>query len=340
MKRLFTICLVLLLCASSAYSVKRTDARDSRADIERKIDAVNDVANGTVWFVDSGATGGATGVDWTNAVLTAEAAVDKASAEDTIWFAPGHNEAFTAADAVDADKAGLTFRGFGRGTLQPTFDYDDIDGEFVIGADNITLINLYFRASSTSTVNAIDIENGKDYTSIIGCRFDNETDATDSFVDAINLGDACIGTLIEDCKFDSGLQATAASAIYLDFDTVDVVIQNNDIFGDYSTAQITGDTTLSTNLIIRDNTLVQGASGNIGTQPCIDLLTGTTGIITGNFIACNVATVDAAMETVDTMFVFDNWYSEDVGADKAGTPWHVGTFGGSLIDSVSASGDD
>ena len=301
---------------------------------------------GKIWYVNSNVSSAGNGESWTGAVATLDEIValidtDRNSVVrmDIIDMAEGHNEAFTAGDDADIDIDNVIVRGHGTGSGRPTFDYDDTDGLFVVGGDNVTLYNLIFRASSASVVNAVDIEAGSDYTTIIECIFDNETDVSDQFIDAVNLGDGCVGTRIENNLFDSGLQAIAASAIYLDFDTVDVVILNNTIRGDYSTANITGDTTLSTNLLIRGNLLVNGASGNINTQPAIDLLTGTTGEVIGNMIVCNVGTVAAAMETVDTMMIFGNSYNEDAGATAADKPWNAGGVGGTLV-SVSTSGDD
>ncbi|NIP54505.1 MAG: hypothetical protein GWN55_10510, partial [Phycisphaerae bacterium] len=104
-------------------------------------------ANATCWYVDSGISGQTAGDSWSTAVATIEAAVALASAEDWILVAPGHNEAMEAADEIDLDKAGLVLLGFGNGAKKPTLDYDNANGELVIGADSVTVQNIRFRVS-------------------------------------------------------------------------------------------------------------------------------------------------------------------------------------------------
>jgi len=81
-----------------------------------------------------------------------------------------------------------------------------------------------------------------------------------------------------------------------------------------------GDTTLSTNILISDNLLIQGIGGNIGTEPGIELLTGTTGVIQNNNIVCNLSTMAASI-VADQCFYFQNYYNEDV----TGTGAIIGT---------------
>jgi hypothetical protein len=344
MKKLLIISLVLLLCAP-ALAVKRTDAVDSRDTIERTVGNLAGLGTGKEWYVDSGASGAATGTNWTDASLTLEAAVNLSTADsgasrgDRIHVAQGHAETLTGADAVDVDVIGISVIGYGRGSLMPTFTFLLAADEFVVGADNIGLSNLRFEVSSSSITTVLDIQDGVDYAHIKDCVF-TCVDAADGAVNFINLVNNNTGCIIEDCTFDSKAGGAAESAIMLDADTDQTVIRNNLIQGDYSVACIEGDTTKSTELLIQGNFLVNGSSDSIIGEPAIDLLTGTTGYILDNYLVCNVATVSVAMETADTVMLFNNWYNEDVGVTKSGSPWHVGSFGGTLMNSVSASGDD
>jgi hypothetical protein len=72
-----------------------------------------------------------------------------------------------------------------------------------------------------------------------------------------------------------------------------------------------------TNILIQGNKLIQGIGGNIGTEPGIELLTGTTGVIADNYIVCNLATL-AASVVADTCFLFQNYYNEDVSGAATG----------------------
>jgi hypothetical protein len=345
MKKLIENHLVLMIIlvfvmTVTAFAIPRDDARNTRTDILQQVENNALLGTGETYYVDSGATGSATGADWANAVLTLDAGVNLCtdSRGDIIYVAQGHNEGLSAADDVDVDVIGVTIIGIGRGSLKPTFDYDESAGEFVIGADNVTIANLRFRTSSSTVTKAIDIENGVDYAHIIDCEFGFAETATDEFTDAIIMVNNNTGTTIEGCLFDSGLQ-DAVSAIVMDADTDLTTIRNNVIMGDYSTACIENDTTASTKMLIEDNLLMNGLTNDIGTEPVIDILTGCTGIVRNNDIMCNLATVAVSMETANTVVLYNNFYNEDVGAAASGIPWHVGSFGGTLVNSVSASGD-
>ena len=314
MKKLITICLVLLLCAS-AYGTKITDPAVSRADIERKVDGLEGTGRGASWYVYSGATGGATGVDWTNAVLTVDAAVNKASAYDTIHIGQAHNESFTAPDSADADLAGLLFKGYGTGTAMPTFDYDDTDGEFVIGAANVTLVNLRFRVSTEATVQAIDVESAGDGFRIIDCEFGYAETATEEFSNAIIIGDTANGGLIEGCTFRAGGQG-ATSAIKIDADIVGITIQDNDIFGDYLTANIVIDEA-SDDVIIRRNTLLNGTMGGDGEINNVEVLEAaqsTSGIVSNNIFI--TATATGLLQRVADDMIFVNNFATHTDGDE------------------------
>ena len=167
MKKLFTICLVLLLCASVfGTPVGRQNISTAVAAVQTTVDILEilnsdelaffGIGTGSVFYVDSGAGGSGTGLDWTNAEVTIEAAIDNctANAGDWIFVAPGHAE--TGATAlVDLDKAGITLWGLGTGTLMPTISYDTATDTFIIGTagDNVTVHGIKFIATVTAVVN-------------------------------------------------------------------------------------------------------------------------------------------------------------------------------------------
>ena len=98
-----------------------------------------------------------------------------------------------------------------------------------------------------------------------------------------------------------------------------MIIRNNIITGPYSVACIGGDTAASLEVLIENNTL-RPASG----QPGIELHTGTTGIISDNYISTDLATTAAAIAS-DGTFMFANLYCE------------VATETGGLIGTESAN---
>ncbi len=298
-----------------------------------------------IWYVDSGRSASGDGTAWNRAVITLEEAnvlslADSgASRGDYILVAPGHAETLTGADAVDLDVIGITVIGLGNGSLKPTFSMSAAADEFAIGVDNVSISNLKFSIASSAVAMVIDIQDGVDYAVISNCEFVTST-TTGAPKIFINLANNNTGCVIANNTFDSQQTLLSDTAIKMDADTNQTVISNNLIQGDYLYACIWGDTTLSTEILIKGNLLVNGSSDSIIAQPAIDLLTGTTGYVIDNYIVCNVATVFAAMETADAVMLFNNWYNEDVGAAATAAPWHIGSVNTlTVIDSVSASGD-
>ncbi len=333
MRKLITICLIVMFCASVAYGIPRSSDRDERGAftgprsglaIDDNIKATTDVIHtkvsvGTrnIWYVDSAeSTGTENGLSWTTATDTLNEAVDLAAIGDAIYIRDGHNEPFTTADAADIDLAGLYIIGKGKGSRKPTFDYDGVAGELVIGADNVTLMNLRFRASTNTILKAIDIQTATANARIIDCDFVIEG-GTDEFVDAIQAI-STTGLEITGCTFDAGT-AQAATAIQLRYRNLDTIIEDCYIYGDYSTAQINGMGTLSSDLLIDNMTLINGVVGGLGTEPVIELLTGTVGVIKDVDAYCNVATAGQAI-IADGCFLTRITYNETSWANS----WTIG----------------
>lgn len=270
--------------------------------------------NDTALVGERGASDGNDG-SYNRPFATLDYAISKCEANrgDVIFVRPNHVETISAADAIDFDVAGISIIGMGNGDDRPRFDYTAGAGEVAIGADNVLIQNINFHANVDSVLIAIDIEDGVNQAVIRSCSFDVETAGTDEFDNAIRFTNNNANCIVEDCDMDMGI-ADAVRAIYLDADTQGLIIRNNRIRGDYSTACIGGDTTLSTDLLIEDNLLINGEAGDIGTVECIELLTGTHGVIRNNHLVCNVASPDLAI-VADTCFQFNNYYSETVNAE-------------------------
>ena len=243
----------------------------------------------------------------------------KANRGDVIYVMPGHSETIVEASAIDFDVAGVKIVGLGHGSKMSEIEFNHASATVAIGADNVVIENMRFNASITTVGAAIIVEDGVDYAVIRGCMFDVDTAGTDEFTDCINFVNDNSYCVVEDNVMDMGI-AAAVSAVHMDADTAFISIRRNVIRGDYSTACIRGDTTLSTNVLIEDNLLVNGIGGNLGTEPAIELLTGTHGIIRRNDIVCNLAT-KAASIVANTCFLFENYYNEDV----TGTGGIIGT---------------
>jgi hypothetical protein len=336
MRKLFTFCLILLLCASSAYGIPRSDARDTRNDILRQIEALQGIGNGNVWYVDSDASGAATGKSWTDAVVTVEAAVGLASADDTVYISQGHNEAVVSG-SWDADKAGMRFIGFGDNANKPRFDFDSImsSAGVSIGAPNVRFENLRFVVSANKVSTCIDIEATGDGAQIIDCDIGWAEDAAvDEFSVGINVTTAAHDVYIKRLHMEAH-GAEAINGIYVG--TVSgFVIEDSTITGDYSTACL-NNVGASRNIIARRNLFVNGilqGDGGLNAVAAISMADSTGGIFLDNRIACATPTA-ILMRVADDMIFMNNWITATDG-DEFGASLESGWMGTSVSEGITS----
>jgi len=236
---------------------------------------------------------------------------------DVIYLKPSHTETIGAAAAVDLDVAGVTVIGLGRGTDQARMDFTATAGTVEVNADNIAIVNVNFHANVPDIVIGLSILTLATDTLVKDCTFDVETTTTDEFLISANLGVGCDRTIFDGCSLDMGLGG-AAAGIKLVGASAGVEIKNGTIKGDYSLANISGITTLSTEVLIDNNLLVQGGTGGLNAVAVIVLLTGTTGIVRDNYIVCDVATF--ALQTVaDTCSFMRNQRTDDIAQANTST---------------------
>ena len=336
MKKILIILLVLMAMATclaypsaqngrttfrNGYAMSGNPSRDNFQKWAEGVEGdIVGLGTGKVWYVDSGASDPGDGISWNRAAATFDAiwafidADGGSNRGDIVKVAEGHNEPFTTADAADMDVAGVTVIGYGSGSLMPTFDYDQPAGKLVFGASNITIVNLRFRCSTDGITTAIDIEAGVDYPRIINCEFGFAETSTDEFASMITASNS-EGGVVRGCLIDAGAASTV-NAIELS-NTNLWRISDNDMLGDYSTAQINPVTVLSTNYIVEDNLLWNGSQSGLNTEPVFEAVSGSTGIVCNNQAAANLATVAAAFVGNRTLF-FANEYNEDEGGGFTG----------------------
>ena len=282
------------------------------------------LGNGSVFYCDSGESSGTEdGLTWATATDTLDEAINLCTnnAGDVIFVAAGHAEATLTTQAVDVDVIGVTIIGLGNGSNRPTFTYTGANGEVAIGADNVTIKNILFLTSVTGVLMGIEVEDGVDYFTLDRCEFNEVGDntGTDEFVEAVNFVNNNTGCVIQNCTFTAKASG-AAHAIFMDADTDQTTIRHNTIRGDYSVACIGGDTTASTNLIIEENTLINGslvADGGINAVAAIVLLDATAGLIRDNIIVSDVAT-GLLMRVADDMVFMNNWITDRDGDEFGG----------------------
>lgn len=277
------------------------------------------LSTGARFFVHSGT--GTNGVGYGKnpdaPVATIDYAVGLCTANkgDIIYVMPGHNEGITGVAEIDLDVAGISVIGLGHGSMKPVIDFDHADASVAIGADDVVVKNIRFRTSANAVTNAIVIEAEAEGYKISKCQFGYAETATDEFAIAIQIMAGCHDGIIEKCLLAAGAQA-AVSGIKFTGASDNVIVRKNRVTGAYSTACINGITTLSTNLLIENNLFYQGA-----TEPAVELLTGTTGVIRDNDIKTNLATMAASI-VADACYLFRNYYNEDV---NPGTGAVIGT---------------
>lgn len=233
---------------------------------------------------------------------------------DVIYVMPGHVEDIAGAAGVAFDVNGITVIGLGRGAKQARLDFTATTSTVTVNADNISLVNLNFHANVSAVAIGLSVLAGATDLLVKDCVFDVETTATDEFLISVNVGVGCNRLVYENNIMDMGLGG-AAAGIKLVGATAGVTIRDSRFCGDYSLAIISGITTLSTEVYIERNLLLQGGTGDLNAVAVIVLLTGTTGVIRDNHIVCDVATF--ALQTVaDTCSFMNNHRTDDIGEAK------------------------
>ena len=281
--------------------------------------------SGNQYYVSSvlGGTGN-DGKSWRTPVATLDAAMDLVTANqgDIIYLMPGHVESSAAAATWDIDVAGVSVIGLGHGSARPRFDYDLAASSIDIGASGCVLKNITLRPSVTDVLVGIDVETLFTDTLIedVEALPGEDGAGVDDFALVVDLKVGCTRTTIRRLKvrqhasgagYIAGIRLTGASD--------DITIEDPDIhiLGAGVVAPINGLTTLSTNVNILGGRLTTDA------EPGIELLTGTTGIISQTEIFADLATIDAAT-VADGMAHFNVRYVE------------VGNEAGTLVKTESA----
>lgn len=269
--------------------------------------------NNTTVLADQGA-GGSNGNDgsYRRPFSTLDYAVGRCSAGrgDVIYVMPGYTQTMSAADAVDIDVAGVKVIGLGVGNTRPKFTYDNSAGEFVIGAANVSIENLWFVPSVTGITHAVDVEATFTGAKIISCEFSGaETPGTDEFNAAITVGTTANDGVIQGCFFDAGL-AGAVYAISL-ATPGNWQILDNVIIGDYSTACIGTITGAGVNCHMYRNTVVNGHAGALNTVAVFTQSAAGSWYVGNNMFATDVATGILFFTNYTSTINLGNVYTDD-----------------------------
>jgi hypothetical protein len=274
---------------------------------------VNAPATGEDIFVSSvtGGTSSRDGLDPDFPFATLAAGLDAsslvASKDSNIWLMPGHVESM-GDEQIAIDVVGVNVIGLGHGSSRPRFDYDHANSSLDVTANDCVVKNITLRPSVTDVLIGIDVNAAALNTLIedVEALPGEDGGGVDDFALVVGIKAGCTSTIVRRLKvrqhasgagYIAGVQLTGASD--------DVLVEDCDIYilGAGVLAPINGITTLSTNFRARNNTLMTDA------EPGIEMLTNSTGILSGNHIFSNLATIDAAI-VADIMANFDNLYVE------------------------------
>lgn len=169
------------------------NTRAIRSEIQKNFQKGNnnpfDFGTENTWYVSS-LTGNAgfNGKSPTTPVLTIEAAVALATANDTIIVLPGYTGTISSATQLVIALAGLYILGKGRGSLRPTLTLDTAASAGIkINASNVLFSNFIFVANFADITSCFKFTAGTaaNELRLEDCEF-RDTDATHNFVTIIS----------------------------------------------------------------------------------------------------------------------------------------------------------
>ncbi len=179
------------------------------------------IVSGSAFYVSSvvGVAGNPGSKEFPVATVEQAIALCTESRGDTIFVMEGHNEGAGDAQIFDADLAGISIIGLGRGNQRPIFDYDHANATIDVGANNVRIENILLRPSVTGVLIGIDVESGVTGTVLrnIDCVNGEDGSGTDEFVKGIHLTSGNHDTIIENCTLRCHASAAHAThAIHVD----------------------------------------------------------------------------------------------------------------------------
>lgn len=273
---------------SAAYSQLQPGGMFSVAEVEKHPNEVFWVHSGT------GQDLAGYGRDPNSPVATIDYAIGLCTHDkgDVVYVMPGHNEGLGAAQ-IAVDVRGVSIIGLGRGYLTPRIDYDNAAASIDISASGCTLKNLRLLPSVTAVLIAIDVMAGVTDTILEDIEaLPGELAGTDEFANIVDIKAGCTRTVVRRLKaLQDPTTAGSIACVKLTGASDDVLIEDCylESIGAAAVAPINADTTLSTRLRIKNCLLVSD------TQPGIEVITGTTGVVQDCDIFTNLATIAAAI---------------------------------------------
>ena len=273
-----------------------------------------------VFFVDASATLASDAAGFGESPETPFATLDYAFASctadkgDIIFVAAAHTE--TVSGSIAADVAGVEVRGVMAGTLKPTITFDNTAGEINVTAANVKIMNLRLVSGVDSLVNFFDVDESF-------CHIEDVDMVTGSATEAvgfINLATTHDNLTVRGCTAlqptdPEGTDNAAGTGFLYLVDSLNILLEDNIILGQFETAIIHNLTTKCGNLFSRRNIYRQEHSAAL----IFDLVTASTGHSrddTGHTPAATDATPALCIGSYDIEFWISR--SSDFSNDSAG----------------------
>lgn len=290
---------------------------------------------GAIFFVDSShaaaanSDGGGRSPDAPLATIDYAIGLCTANKGDVIYVMPGHAEAIAAAAGIDADVAGISIIGLGKGSLKPTITMGTATtATFRINAANVTVRNLRFVNDIDSLVKVINVN--ESYATIEDCDF--VTSSTKEALSFINLATTFDYLAVRRCRFEqptdpAGTDGGADTGAIFLVDSEYVLVEDCWFSGNFETAFIHNRTTACKHLWVKNCWGIQALSG---AEP-FQLVAGATGaMLGGGFITPAEA---AATEATLVGTIGDGFFVLQPGA--FGNDGGAGGQGGIVIATAS-----
>lgn len=232
-----------------------------------------------------------------------------ANEDDIIYVMPGHAENAAAADAFDADVAGIQIIGLGRGAARATITFTNTAGKCSIGAHSVRVQNIRFVAGLSAVVIGLNVEAAATDFELLDCEFYWGGTTGYDFVQMVNINAGAHRPRIEGNRFlaEPGV-AGASTAVQLVGAVHNAIVRRNEFVGDFSLACMSAITTLSQLLMFLSNFVHNTDAG----EPYLEVITGTTGVISDTRGLASGATI-AANAVADAMAHCENYVVNSTG---------------------------
>lgn len=270
--------------------------------------------SGNIYYVDSGAASGGNGLSPEYAKQTLAAAVSLCTANngDVVYVLEGHSEDIAAA-GVNINTAGITIIGLGHGALRPALTWTATNSVLTISADNVRIENIITAAGIDEVVSMILVTGAH-------CTLDRidfglaGTGATYQAIQWLKTSAAADGLTIQNCR-QRQLTAAASAQKWIELvgcDFTRIIDNTFQLVANASTSShlISGSTAVVSCEIARNLCVFTG--GTI--DKVINLVTGSTGIISDNRIGSGTGVATAGAITGDGCFMFENYWADSPAA--------------------------